>query len=101
MIANDSRTLYAAADAVRKAETIFFDVFQKVVAGAFDGVEKPLLPLRPLRRGLPCPQSSFLVSRAERRPVLQIFLLFEHFVDFCGQTIQRGWLGLEGRRLLR
>lgn len=61
----------------------------------FRCVVKPLCPLRPLRRGLPRPQSGFLVFRAECGYVdlfLQIFLLLEHFVDFCGQTVQRGWL---------
>ena len=78
----------------------YFGVFQKGVAGAFDGVVKPLCPLRPLRRGLPRPKSGFLVFRAECGYVdlfLQIFLLCEHFVDFSGQTVQRGCMAPAGR----
>ena len=78
----------------------YFGVFQKGVVGAFDGVVNPLCPLRPLRRGFPRPKSGFLVFRAECGYVdlfLQIFLLFEHFVDFSVQTVQRGCIAPAGR----
>lgn len=78
----------------------YFGVFQKGVAGAFDSVVNPLCPLRLLRRGFPRPKSGFLIFRAECEYVdlfLQIFLLFEHFVDFSGQTVQRGCMAPAGR----
>ena len=61
----------------------YFGVFQKGVAGAFDGVVKPLCPLRPLRRSLPRPKSGFLIFRAECGYVDLFFANLSVFRAFC------------------
>ena len=61
----------------------YFGVFQKGVAGAFDGVVKPLCPLRPLRRSLPRPKSGFLIFRAECGYVDLFFANLSAFRAFC------------------